>query len=261
MDDNTKCNPKGIVENLLVKIDKLIFLVDFVILDMVEDFRMPIILGRPLLATAHAKVDIFRKSISLEVGNEKVIFKMRNSLTTTIFESVHAIRSETCPEDDDFKKIDYDLFLYDSKSYEEDDVEENSEDPEECREDKANVIMGAIHDKLNDDWFNGTSEDEDDLEGILDYLEPRSYYGLIDLYHEAYNKRKCRLLGLTYKEPPPILIEKVKVTRYTIRLEEIYIKVKVLGIDEIPRTKDNVVAIRSRLMEKMAKDGSVQAKI
>nr|GEW93251.1 hypothetical protein [Tanacetum cinerariifolium] len=37
------------------KIDKFIFPVDFVILDMVEDFRIPIILGRPLLATAHAK--------------------------------------------------------------------------------------------------------------------------------------------------------------------------------------------------------------
>ncbi|GJZ59430.1 hypothetical protein Tco_0615246 [Tanacetum coccineum] len=55
MADNTKCTPKGIVENLLIKIDKFIFPVDFVILDMVEDFRMPIILGRPLLATAHAK--------------------------------------------------------------------------------------------------------------------------------------------------------------------------------------------------------------
>ncbi|GJS09270.1 hypothetical protein Tco_0366066 [Tanacetum coccineum] len=55
MADNTKCTPKGLVENLLVKIDKIIFPVDFFILDIVEDIRMPIILGRPLLATAHAK--------------------------------------------------------------------------------------------------------------------------------------------------------------------------------------------------------------
>ncbi|GJZ99899.1 hypothetical protein Tco_0672450 [Tanacetum coccineum] len=89
----------------------------FFILDMVEDLRMPIVLGRPLLATTHTKVDIFRKSISLEVGSEKVIFKMRSSFTTT-FESVRSIRSDTCPEDDDFKKTDYDLFSYDSESYE-----------------------------------------------------------------------------------------------------------------------------------------------
>ncbi|GJU24947.1 hypothetical protein Tco_1163568 [Tanacetum coccineum] len=107
--------------------------------------------------------------------------------------------------------------------------------------------------------FNGTSEDEDELEGILDYLESRSYDGLIDLDYEAYNKRKCRLVGLTYKEPPPILIEKVKITRYIIGPEEIYTKLKVLGIDEMPRTRDKVVAIRVESMEKMAEDGSGQA--
>ncbi|GJR68479.1 hypothetical protein Tco_0014544 [Tanacetum coccineum] len=80
----------------------------------------------------------------------------------------------------------------------EDDIEENSEDPEECGEDQANTVMGGIYDKLNNDWFNGTSDDEDDFEGILDYLEPSSYDGFIDLDIEAYNERRCRLLGLTY---------------------------------------------------------------
>ncbi|GJW41165.1 hypothetical protein Tco_0067010 [Tanacetum coccineum] len=193
MADNTKCTPKGIVENLLIKIDKFFFPIDFVILDMVEDFRMPIILGRTLLATAHAKVDIFRKSISLEVGNEKVIFKMRSSFTNTLFESVRSIKSKTYPEDDDFNKIDYVLFFYDSESLckmtrkrilkdhwrerfgeEEDDSEENLEDPEECGKAKAHIIIEAIHDKLNDSWFKDTSEDEDDFEGIIDYLEPKS---------------------------------------------------------------------------------------
>ncbi|GKD32872.1 hypothetical protein Tco_1248381 [Tanacetum coccineum] len=118
MADNTKCTPKGIVENLLIKINKFIFLVDFLILDMVEDFKMPTILGRPLLATVHAKVDIFRKPIFLEVGNEKVIFKMRSSFTTIIFEFVRAIRNKISIEDDNLINIDYDLFLYESKSCE-----------------------------------------------------------------------------------------------------------------------------------------------
>ncbi|GJT62112.1 hypothetical protein Tco_1005645 [Tanacetum coccineum] len=143
---------------------------------------------------------------------------------------------------------------------EEDDIEENSEDPKECGEDKANTIMRDIHDKLNDDWFNSTSEDEDDLDGILYYLQPRSYDGFIDLDNEAYNKRRCRLLGLTYEEPPLILIKKVKLTRYTIGPKEIYTKVKVLGIDEILRPRDNVASIRARLMEKMSNEGNSQAK-
>nr|GEV31065.1 hypothetical protein [Tanacetum cinerariifolium] len=118
MGDNTKCTPKGLVENLLVKIDKLIFPVNFVILDIVEDIMMPIILGRPLLETAHAKVDIFRKSISLEVGNEKVIFKIRSSFDPTIFKSVHTIKSITCLENDELNKMDNDMFLCKIKSCE-----------------------------------------------------------------------------------------------------------------------------------------------
>ena len=43
--------PQGILEDVLVKIDKFIFPVDFVILDMEEDREVPIILGRPFLAT------------------------------------------------------------------------------------------------------------------------------------------------------------------------------------------------------------------
>ncbi|GJV55246.1 hypothetical protein Tco_1456251 [Tanacetum coccineum] len=72
MADDTICIPKGIVKNLLIKIDKFFLPVYFVIFDMIEDFRMPVILERPLLATAYAKVDIFQKTISLEVGNEKL---------------------------------------------------------------------------------------------------------------------------------------------------------------------------------------------
>nr|GEZ25677.1 hypothetical protein [Tanacetum cinerariifolium] len=59
MADKSMQSPKGIIENIMVKIDKNIFLVDFIILDIVEDDKVPIILGRPMLATAHAKFDVF----------------------------------------------------------------------------------------------------------------------------------------------------------------------------------------------------------
>ncbi|GJW20372.1 hypothetical protein Tco_0030994 [Tanacetum coccineum] len=141
---------------------------------------------------------------------------------------------------------------------EEDDIEENLEDPKECGEDKANAIIGVVHDKLNDDWFNGTSEDEDDLEGIIDHLEPKSYDEFLDLDDEAYNERKCKLLGITYRKPSPVLIEKVEVIRYTIGRGETYTKINVLGIDEIPRTRGNVATIRVRLMEEMSAGGSTK---
>ena len=43
--------PKGIIEDVLVKVDKFIFPVDFVVLDMEEDQEASILLGRPFRAT------------------------------------------------------------------------------------------------------------------------------------------------------------------------------------------------------------------
>ncbi|GJW84445.1 retrovirus-related pol polyprotein from transposon TNT 1-94 [Tanacetum coccineum] len=59
MVDKSMQSSKGIIENVLVKIDKFIFLVDFVIMYNVEDGKVPIILVRPMLATAHAWIDVF----------------------------------------------------------------------------------------------------------------------------------------------------------------------------------------------------------
>nr|GEU53614.1 hypothetical protein [Tanacetum cinerariifolium] len=67
MVDMTMKAPRGIINNVLVQIDKFIFPVDFVIMDMVEDPNVPLILGRPLLATAHAQIDVFNKQISLGI--------------------------------------------------------------------------------------------------------------------------------------------------------------------------------------------------
>ncbi|GJV16683.1 homeodomain-like protein [Tanacetum coccineum] len=49
--------------------------VDFIILDMPEDIKVPLILGRPFLSTARAKIDVYKRKITLRVGEEKIIFK------------------------------------------------------------------------------------------------------------------------------------------------------------------------------------------
>ncbi|GJT39077.1 hypothetical protein Tco_0938942 [Tanacetum coccineum] len=67
--------PKGIAENILVRIGKFTFPVDFIILDMPEDIKVPLILGRPFLSTARVKIDVYKRKISLRVGEEKIIFK------------------------------------------------------------------------------------------------------------------------------------------------------------------------------------------
>nr|GEU63242.1 DNA-directed DNA polymerase [Tanacetum cinerariifolium] len=73
--DRTVKYPKGIAKNVLVGIGKLVFSVDFIILDMPEDVKVPLILRRPFLSTAHAKIDVFKRKITLRVGDEKIIFK------------------------------------------------------------------------------------------------------------------------------------------------------------------------------------------
>ncbi|GJZ27375.1 reverse transcriptase domain-containing protein [Tanacetum coccineum] len=67
---------RGIVENVLIKVDKFVLPIDFVILDMPEDSRVPIILGGPFLAIARVMIDVFNKKITLKVGDDEVIFDM-----------------------------------------------------------------------------------------------------------------------------------------------------------------------------------------
>ena len=56
--DRSLKHPRGIIEDVLVKVDKFIFPVDFIVLDMEEDKEIPIILGRPFLATGRAMIDV-----------------------------------------------------------------------------------------------------------------------------------------------------------------------------------------------------------
>ncbi|GKA31296.1 putative ribonuclease H-like domain-containing protein [Tanacetum coccineum] len=74
MADMTKKAPLGVVKNILVGIDKFLFPFDFVIINRISNET--IILGRPFLATIHAKIYVFNREISLRVGNDRIIFDM-----------------------------------------------------------------------------------------------------------------------------------------------------------------------------------------
>ncbi|GJU55314.1 hypothetical protein Tco_1229028 [Tanacetum coccineum] len=72
MTDISKKAPLGIVENILVKIDKFLFPFDFVIIDNTPSKTM--ILGRPFLATIHAEIDVFARQISLRINEDRISF-------------------------------------------------------------------------------------------------------------------------------------------------------------------------------------------
>ncbi|GKA61057.1 RNA-directed DNA polymerase, eukaryota [Tanacetum coccineum] len=82
--DRTIKQPRGIAENMLVRIGKFIFPIDFIILDIPEDDDVPLILGRPFLSTAHSKIDVYKRKITLRVGEEKLVFKSIKPATSII---------------------------------------------------------------------------------------------------------------------------------------------------------------------------------
>ncbi|GJZ93509.1 reverse transcriptase domain-containing protein [Tanacetum coccineum] len=60
--------PIGIAENMLVEVGKFTFPVDFIILEMEEDSKVPLVLGRPFLHTADAVIRVKQKQLILELG-------------------------------------------------------------------------------------------------------------------------------------------------------------------------------------------------
>ncbi|XP_061341710.1 uncharacterized protein LOC133288036, partial [Gastrolobium bilobum] len=69
--DRSLVYPEGKVENVLVKVDKFILPVDFIILDYEEDREVPIILGRAFLATGGAVIDVKEGELVMNVNGEQ----------------------------------------------------------------------------------------------------------------------------------------------------------------------------------------------
>ena len=58
MVDKSVVKPEGIIEDVLVQVGKCIFLVDFMVINMEEDKHVPLLLGRSILATGAALIDL-----------------------------------------------------------------------------------------------------------------------------------------------------------------------------------------------------------
>ena len=79
--DRSIKHPRGVLEDVLVKVDKLIFPADFIILDMEEDQEIPIILGRPFLATGRTLIDVQQGKLTLRVQDNQVSFNIFKALS------------------------------------------------------------------------------------------------------------------------------------------------------------------------------------
>lgn len=83
MADNSVKRPEGIIEEVLVKVDELVFTADFFILDMKEDSEVPVILGRPFFATTGALIDVRKGKLILRAEDHEVTFDMFESTNST----------------------------------------------------------------------------------------------------------------------------------------------------------------------------------
>jgi hypothetical protein len=71
--------PAGIAENIPVKIQTFFVPVDFVVLDMQEDMKTPLILGRPFMGTTNAHIDVRARETKFNINGkeERFAFKPR----------------------------------------------------------------------------------------------------------------------------------------------------------------------------------------
>ena len=74
--DRSVAYPRGIIEDLIIKVDNLYLPADFVVLDMDEDLQTPIILGRPFMATARTLIDVEVGTLTLRVQDQSVVFNL-----------------------------------------------------------------------------------------------------------------------------------------------------------------------------------------
>ncbi|KAL5571089.1 hypothetical protein UlMin_020686 [Ulmus minor] len=107
--DRSIAHSEGKIEDVLVKVDKFIFPVDFIVLDYEADLEVPIILGRPFLATGRTLIDVQNGELTMRVQDEHVTFNVFQSMkfpsdmeecsVISVADSLVAEQLERCCED------------------------------------------------------------------------------------------------------------------------------------------------------------------
>ncbi|GJS58795.1 reverse transcriptase domain-containing protein [Tanacetum coccineum] len=77
--DRIISKPTGVAENVFVKVGKFYFPADFVVLEFISDPRVPLILRRPFLRTAHALINVYEGEITLRNDDQSLTLKCGNA--------------------------------------------------------------------------------------------------------------------------------------------------------------------------------------
>ncbi|CAN6579422.1 unnamed protein product [Malus baccata var. baccata] len=77
--DRSNVYPKGVLEDVLVQVNHLVFPADFYVLEMEDSNhspQLPILLGRPFMKTARTKIDVFKGTLTMEFDGEVIDFNI-----------------------------------------------------------------------------------------------------------------------------------------------------------------------------------------
>ncbi|GJY45022.1 reverse transcriptase domain-containing protein [Tanacetum coccineum] len=77
--DRSITHPKGLAEDIFVKVGNFHFPTDFVVVDFEADPRVPLILGRSFLRTSRALIDVYEGELVLRDGNEQITFHVNGT--------------------------------------------------------------------------------------------------------------------------------------------------------------------------------------
>nr|GEU59160.1 reverse transcriptase domain-containing protein [Tanacetum cinerariifolium] len=150
---------KGVVADVLVKVGKFHFLIDFVVVDFEADPRVLLILGRSFLRTGHALIDVYREEITLRVNDEFVTFNLNQTM-----------RYSSTYDDNSVNRVNVLTLLTESEFYKETIVKSSS--PILTPFGESDFFLEEIKDFLNDESIPTRIEDSFyDPKGDILYLE------------------------------------------------------------------------------------------
>ncbi|KAI5328160.1 hypothetical protein L3X38_027556 [Prunus dulcis] len=109
--DRTIRYPRGILEDVLVNVEGLILPADFLVLEMEEapipDNELPLIFGRPFMATAKTKIDVEEGTLTMTVNGETVAFKVFDALKPNVVQDCFQIEVFGNPGKERFDGLPY----------------------------------------------------------------------------------------------------------------------------------------------------------
>nr|GEV56474.1 reverse transcriptase domain-containing protein [Tanacetum cinerariifolium] len=185
--DRSITHPKGVAENIFVKVGKFHFPTDFVVVDFEANPRVPLILGRSFLRIGRALIDVYGEEITLRVNEEFVTFNLNQTMRYSLTyddNSVHRVDvtdiacEEFVQDGLDFHynpKSSNPTLVYDPSISESDSCKEpivKSSSPTLTPFGESDLFLEEIEDFLNDDSIpTGIENSVYDPKGDILFLE------------------------------------------------------------------------------------------